>query len=155
MENVMLTAVTLHLLAAVIWVGGMFFAVYIMRLAAASMEPAERVALWARSFKRFFPWVWLSVFLLPVTGYYIVFTGYSGFKGLPVPYHLMHAIGWLMIILYLHLWFAPYSRFKKALVSKDIPEAGKNLNQIRLIVTINLWLGLINIILGTLGRYHG
>tara|TARA_B100000530_G_C15895549_1_gene463213 strand:+ start:394 stop:861 length:468 start_codon:yes stop_codon:yes gene_type:complete len=155
MENIMLAAVTLHLLAAVIWVGGMFFAVYVMRIAAGPMDPAERVTLWARSFKKFFPWVWLSVFLLPATGYYIVFTGYSGFKELPIPYHLMHAIGWLMIILYLHLWFAPYSRFKRAVKSENFPDAGKNLNQIRLIVTTNLWLGLVNVILGTLGRYYG
>ena len=103
MENIMLAAVTLHLLAAVIWVGGMFFAVYVMRIAAGPMDPAERVTLWARSFKKFFPWVWLSVFLLPATGYYIVFTGYSGFKELPIPYHLMHSIGWLMTVSYTHL----------------------------------------------------
>ena len=56
----MATAVTLHLLAAVIWVGGMFFAIYVMRLAAGPMEPPERVALWGRGFKKFFPWVWIA-----------------------------------------------------------------------------------------------
>lgn len=151
----MATAVTLHLLAAVIWVGGMFFAVYVMRLAAAPMEPPERVALWGRGFQKFFPWVWIAVLLLPATGYYMVFTGYSGFKDLPLPYHVMHGLGWLMIALYLHLWFAPYARLKKALAENNVPEAGNNLNQIRIIVTTNLWLGLVNVALGVLGRYLG
>ncbi len=151
----MATAVTLHLLAAVIWVGGMFFAVYVMRLAAAPMEPPERVALWGRGFQKFFPWVWIAVLLLPATGYYMVFAGYSGFKDLPLPYHVMHGLGWLMIALYLHLWFAPYARFKKALAENNVPEAGNNLNQIRIIVTTNLWLGLVNVALGVLGRYLG
>lgn len=151
----MIAAVTLHLLAALIWVGGMFFAIYVMRLAAAPMEPADRIFLWERGFKKFFPWVWLSVLLLPTTGYYIVFEGYEGFKSLPISYHLMHGLGWLMIILYFHLWFAPYSRFKRAVDDKNIPEAARNLNQIRIIVTINLWIGFTNIILGVSGRYLG
>jgi uncharacterized membrane protein len=151
----MATAVILHLLAAVIWVGGMFFAVYVMRLAAGPMEPLERVALWGRGFKKFFPWVWIAVFLLPATGYYMVFAGYSGFKDLPLPYHIMHGAGWLMIALYLHMWFGPYARFKKALEGNDVPEAGKNLNQIRIVVTVNLWLGLVNVVLSVLGRYLG
>jgi uncharacterized membrane protein len=146
-------AVTLHLLSAVIWVGGMFFAVYVLRLAAGPMEPADRIALWSRSFKKFFPWVWCAVILLISSGYYITFVGYSGFKNLPVLYHIMHLLGWLMVILYLHLWFAPYSRFKRAVEGQNIAVAGQNLNQIRMIVTANLWLGLLNIILGATGRY--
>jgi len=149
----MAIAVTLHLLSAVIWVGGMFFAVYVLRLAAGPMEPPDRIRLWDRSFKKFFPWVWFAVILLIATGYYIAFVGYSGFKNLPVLYHVMHGIGWLMALLYFHLWFAPYARFKKAVNDDNIPVAGENLNQIRIIVTANLWLGLINIVIGTTGRY--
>lgn len=151
----MAIAETLHLLAAVIWVGGMFFAVYVMRLAAGPMEPPERVALWGRAFKKFFPWVWMAIIIMPATGYYMVFEAFSGFKDLPIPYHVMHGIAWVMIALFLHLWFAPYSRFKKALENEDVPEAGKNLNQIRIIVTTNLWLGLTNTGLGALGSFIG
>ena len=149
----MAIAVTLHLLSAVIWVGGMFFAVYVLRLAAGPMEPPERVALWGRSFAKFFPWVWVAVILLLTTGYHMVFAGYSGFKNLPLPYHIMHGLGWIMIALYLHLWFSPYARFKKALKENNVPVAGQNLNKIRVVVTTNLWLGLITICLGALGRY--
>ncbi len=49
-------AISLHLLASVIWVGGMFFAFMFLRPAAANLLEAEqRFPLWANVFKRFFP----------------------------------------------------------------------------------------------------
>ena len=146
-------AVSIHLLAAVIWVGGMFFAVYVLRLAAAPMEPGDRVPLWQRSFAKFFPWVWMAVILLPVTGYMLIFGVYGGMSSLPVPYHIMHGVGWIMILIFLHLWFVPYAKFKRALAGGDIPEAGKQLNTIRLLVTTNLYIGLLNALIGASGRY--
>jgi uncharacterized membrane protein len=147
--------ITAHLIAAVIWVGGMFFAIYVLRLAAGAMEPPDRLALWGRAFQKFFPWVWMAIIILPLSGYYMVFEGYTGFGDLPIPYHIMHGLGLLMIALFLHMWFAPYARFKKALAAGEFPEAAKNLNIIRIIVTLNLWLGLINIAMGVSGRSWG
>ncbi|MEK9692549.1 MAG: CopD family protein [Rhodospirillaceae bacterium] len=146
-------AVALHLIFALIWVGGMFFAVYVMRLAAGPLDPPERIALWDRGFKRFFPWVWLSIIALPLTGYYLIFEVYGGMANLPIPYHIMHMLGLVMILLFLHLWFAPYARFKKALDAEDIPSAGIQLNAIRIIVTVNLYIGIINSMIGASGRY--
>ena len=148
-------AVTLHILAAVIWVGGMFFAVWVLRLAAGSMEPPARVALWGRVFGKFFPWVWIAVVLLPATGYWLINDIYGGFAELPLSIHIMHGIGWIMVLIFLHLWFAPYARFRKALAANDVPEAGKQLNTIRLLVTTNLYLGLINAVVGASGRFWG
>jgi uncharacterized membrane protein len=111
--------------------------------------------LWGRAFARFFPWVWAAVIVLPTTGYYMVYAGFAGFSDLPFPYHVMNLLGLLMIAIFLHLWFAPYARFRKALAAGDIPEAGKQLNTIRILVTTNLWLGLINTCFGVSGRYWG
>jgi len=47
----------LHVLASVIWVGGMFFAHQCLRPAAiATLDPPQRLALWRAVFGRFFPW---------------------------------------------------------------------------------------------------
>ena len=80
---------------------------------------------------------------------------HGGMATLPMPYHIMHGLGWVMVLIYLHLWFAPYARFKRAVAAADIPEAGKQLNTIRLMVTANLYLGLINVLLGATGRFWG
>lgn len=147
------TSLALHLLAAVVWVGGMFFAIMVLRLAAGELEPPVRAPLWGRVFAKFFPWVWMAVILLPVTGYVMIFSVWGGLNNMPMHAHLMHGIGWIMIAIYLHLWFAPYKRFRAALADGDIPKAGANLNQIRILVTVNLVIGLANAVIGSTGRY--
>ena len=149
----MAVAVSLHILAAIVWIGGMFFAILVLRPAAGPLEPPERLALWHRVFARFFPWVWFSVVILLGTGNWMILVGFGGFIDLPIYIHLMHGIGWLMALIYLYLWFVPYKRFKTALDSSAMPVAAANLNQIRWIVITNLALGLINAIIGASGRY--
>ncbi len=146
-------AIALHVLAAVIWVGGMFFAVYIQRPAANELAADIRVALWARALGRFLPAVWALVAVLLGSGYWMVFAAYGGLAALPLYLSAMHGIGWIMVLLFLHLWFAPYRRFRAALVAGNTPDAGKYLNQIRILVTVNFYIGLINVAIGASGRY--
>lgn len=146
-------AVALHTLAAIVWVGGMFFAIMVLRLAAGELEPPVRAPLWGRVFVRFFRWVWVSVAVLVATGYWMAFAVWGGLAGLPLHGHLMHGTGWIMIALYLHLWLGPYRRFRSALGGGALAEAGAELDRIRLIVTVNLAIGLANAAVGASGRY--
>lgn len=146
-------AITLHLLAAVVWVGGMFFAYMVLRPAAGKLEPPQRLPLWSRVFARFFPWVWATVLILPATGYWIVLANFDGFGNVGLYIHLMHGIGIVMILIFLYVFFVPYSRLKSYSEAGDFPEAGKNLAQIRRLVGTNLILGLITIILASGGAY--
>ena len=68
---------TLHLLAALIWVGGMFFAWMVLRPATATLQAPERLTLWLEVFRRFFVWVWIAVVALPITGVGMLHTGFS------------------------------------------------------------------------------
>ena len=148
-------ATALHALAAVVWVGGMFFAYMAMRPAVGPLAPAERLALWRRTFDRFFLWVWVSIAVLLVTGYWIVFGGMGGFGGAGVHIHVMQATGLLMVALFLHMWFAPFGRLRKALAASDLKRAAAQIDQIRMIVGINLILGLVTVAIGASGRYWG
>ena len=56
-------ALALHILGAVVWVGGMFAAYMCLRPAAGPLEPPQRLKLWRAFFQKFFPWVWLSILL--------------------------------------------------------------------------------------------
>ena len=69
----MFLLLALHTLAAVLWVGGMFFALVVLRPAADGLDGPERLRLWRRVFARFFPWVWVAVATLLVTGYIMLF----------------------------------------------------------------------------------
>lgn len=132
----------LHLLAAIVWIGGMFFAHMVLRLAAMELEPAQRLPLWLGVFDRFFPWVWMAVLLLPVTGYATI-AAYGGMGAVGWPVHLMQGVGWVMVALFFHLYFVPYRRMHASLADGDLPQAAAHQGQIRLIVTINLGLGLV------------
>jgi uncharacterized membrane protein len=145
--------ITLHLLAVVVWVGGMFFAYLALRPAAQTFEPAVRLPLWSRTFARFFPWVWAAVVLLPLTGYWMIFGHLGGFAGVHISVHIMQMLGVVMILIYLHVFFAPYRRLNLAVASANFADAGKRLGQIRKLIGLNLALGLIVIIVATGGKY--
>jgi uncharacterized membrane protein len=145
--------VALHVLAAVIWVGGMFFAYVILRPAAGPLESPARLGLWARVFGRFFPWVWASIVALLASGYAMLFVHFGGFAGAPLHVNVMQATGILMMLLFLHLYFAPWRRFSRAVETGTWPDAGAQLNKIRRIVAINLVLGLVTVAVGASGRF--
>ena len=155
MRAVASVSLLLHTLSAVVWVGGMFFAHQALRPAAAALEPGPRLMLWSRVLGRFFAWVFAAIVLLLVTGYAMVFAVYGGFGGIGLYVNLMQAIGIVMMLLFLHLYFAPWRRFRSAVARQDWAEGGRQLGQIRTIVTINLVLGLIVVAIGSSGRYWG
>ncbi len=147
-------AIALHVLSAAIWVGGLFFAHQVLRpIAAAQLAPPQRLPLWVGVFKRFFPWVWLSILLLTGTGYWMIFSVFGGMQSVGLHVHLMQGLGWLMILLYMHLYFGPFRRFKEAIITENWQEAGRRLNQIRQVVGLNLGLGLVVIAVAAGGRY--
>ena len=147
-------AIALHILAAVIWVGGMFFAYTALRPVAASLlEPPLRLPLWSQTFARFFSWVWAAVLLLPLTGYWMILVPFEGFANAGGHIHLMQLTGWTMIAIFLHIYFAPYRRLRQAVVAQDWPEGTKQLALIRKLVGINLILGIVTVVVATGGAY--
>ncbi len=147
-------ALTLHLLSAVIWVGGMFFAYVALRpVAATLLEPPLRLPLWSQTFARFFPWVWAAVVLLPLTGYWMILGPFGGFATAPVFVHIMQALGIVMILIFLHIYFAPYRRLQRAVAAREYAAAGAQLGQIRRLIGINLTLGLVTIVVAVAGPH--
>jgi uncharacterized membrane protein len=145
--------VALHLLAAVIWVGGMFFAYMVLRPSAGPLEPPSRLALWRRVFGRFFPWVWASIVVLLLSGYAMLFWHFGGFAGAPLHVNIMQATGLLMTLLFMHLFFALWRRFSRAVDAGTWPDAAASLDQIRRFVATNLVLGLITVAVASSGRF--
>lgn len=139
----------LHVLAVVIWVGGMFFAYNALRPAAAEvLEPPHRLKLWVATFKRFFPWVWLSVITILISGMLMMISLHKA----PTYITIMMGLGILMMLIFGHVYFGPYKRLKHAVTNENWPEGGKNLGQIRTLVGINTIIGLVTIVVATAGR---
>ena len=148
------SAVLLHVIAVVIWVGGMFFAYVVLRpVAAGQLEPPARLTLWAGVFGRFFPWVWISIVAILATGFWLIFGHYGGMSGVGGYVHTMLALGIVMMFIFMHVFFAPYGRLKRAVAAQDWPAGGKALAQIRMLVGINTLIGIATIAIGAGGRY--
>jgi uncharacterized membrane protein len=148
-------ALTLHILGAVVWVGGMFAAYVCLRPAAGVLEGPQRLKLWRGFFAKFFPWVWVSLVLLLGSGYWMLLTAFGGFKGAPLYIHLMQGIGWLMVALFVWMFHGPWLKFKRAVDAQDWPTAGEQIELIRRIIMVNLPLGLIVVVIGGTGRFWG
>ncbi len=148
--------IPIHQVAAIIWVGGMFFAHMALRPAAlATLQPPQRLPLFAKVFSHFFRWVWLSVIALLVTGFILLFGWFGGMKGAPIHVHLMLTLGLVMTLIYLFIFFVPYGRLKQEVAAQNWPKAGKALDTIRKLVVTNLTLGMVIVITTAAGRYLG
>jgi uncharacterized membrane protein len=144
---------TIHFFAALVWVGGMFFTHFVLRPSADFLPIKDRIKLWSRILQRFMAMVWLIVFALPMSGYWLIFAYYGGLEGLGLHIHIMQGVGWLMILLFLYLYFVPYKQMKIRVKEELFPEAGMFMLKIRRIVGINLLLGGITTVTAVAGRY--
>ncbi|MEM7021169.1 MAG: CopD family protein [Pseudomonadota bacterium] len=151
----MVLSLIIHILGAVVWVGGMFLAFVVLRPAFGDLEPPTRISLWRGVFKRFFPWVWASILGLLVSGYAMLFAGFGGFAGAGIHIHIMNLTGLIMMALFVYLYYVPWRRLQAGLDGGDIAAAAGQLGLIRMIVGINLVLGLFTCAIGASGRYWG
>jgi len=146
---------TLHVLAAIIWVGGMFFAHLILRPALMKEQPGIRLGVWSRVLPRFFSWVWLAILILAATGYHMAYVDFGSLQAAGYHVEIMHLLFWVMTGLFAYMYFKPFSAFKSDADADDCDAGFKHLALIRRIVTINLILGITVTIVGVSGRFWG
>lgn len=147
-------AISLHVLSAVIWVGGMFFAYMVLRpIAATQLSAPQRLTLWSNVFSQFFPWVWASVVLLLGTGYWLIFNKFGGMQNVGVHIHVMMSLGIIMALIFMHVFFAPSKRLNRAVTDENWDDAAKHLGQIRMLIGINLGIGLVVIFVASAGQF--
>jgi uncharacterized membrane protein len=144
----MIVAKFLHILGFTVWVGGMFFAYMTLRpIAASQLEPQPRVKLWDGVFAKFFSWVWASVALILASGLYMM----AQIGRPPIHVTVMFILGIIMMLIFAHVFFAPYKRMKRAVAAQEWPAGGAALGQIRKMIGVNLILGLLTLAVGALG----
>ena len=133
-----------HLLSAIVWVGGMFFAYLVLRPSLAVLEPPQRIALHGQVFRRFFLIVWHAMPLLLLTGFAMIFAVFGGMAGLRWNIHAMLLLGLVMAAIFVAIFFGPYKTFRAT--PGPVP-----LDAIRKLIGINLVLGLLTSAIAVLG----
>ncbi len=142
----------LHGMAATAWVGGIFFAYMALRPAAnVTLEPPLRVKLWQSAYTHFFPWVWLMIALLLVTGYTDLFVRLGGLANEALYLKLMHGIGLFMVVAFAYLYFGLYKKLSRAVAADDTQAAAAVMGRMRPVMATNLTLGLLVTAIGIAG----
>lgn len=140
-----LTAV--HLLCAVLWVGGLAFAYVVLRPSMQVLEPPQRMMLHAQVFRRFFLVVWHAMPLILLTGFWMLFGYYGGMAHVNWNVHVMLLTGLVMAAVFVAIVFGPYKRFR---TTSDQAVMATALDSIRRMIGINLLLGLLTVIIAVL-----
>lgn len=145
-----------HVLGAVIWVGGMAFALLALRPAAhEALEAPQRLALMLGVFRRFFRTLWHVVPLMLLSGWAMLFGWYWGFGASIWHVHLMHLTGLVMAGIFAAVALGPFRAMRAALAAGERAKAAASLDRIRQGVTVNLALGLLTVAIAAWGRFGG
>jgi len=135
---------SLHVLAALVWVGGMFFAWMVLRPAAiTALEGPARLKLWVEVFQGFFRWVWGAVVLLPVSGVVMLNMNFNGFEHAPRYVQVMMGLFVVMTALFIRMQALLLPELRTAVQAQDWPAGAAVLGRIRRLVGINLLVGLV------------
>ncbi|CAM3745889.1 Copper resistance protein D [compost metagenome] len=140
---------SLHVLAALVWVGGMFFAWLVLRPAAvAALDGPARLRLWVEVFQRFFVWVWMAIALLAISGMLMINTRFASFETTPRHVQVMIGGGIAMFALFFRIQSLLYPELRKAVQAEDWPAGAAAMAKIRRMVGINLMLGIAVVLSG-------
>jgi uncharacterized membrane protein len=134
----------LHVLCAVVWVGGMLFAYVVLRPSLSVLEPPQRIALHSQVFRRFFLIIWHAMPLILLTGFIMIFAVFGGMASVAWPVHVMLLTGLIMSAIFLAIFFGPYRTFRAS-------PGPAQLEAIRKLIGLNLILGIVTIVVASFG----
>lgn len=151
---------TLHLLAVIVWLGGMVFGHFFLRPAAAALEPAVRIRFMHAVLGRFFNTVLVMVLVVLVTGSWLigqvarqVVQGGAHFT-MPLEWMVMSSLGGLMALIFVYIRWVLYRRLGRAVGASNWAQGALALTQIRNWVAVNLVLGVAIVAVTLIGLSH-
>jgi uncharacterized membrane protein len=144
--------VLLHLLGAIAWAGGMWFAYFCLRPAAAEiLDPPKRLPLWVATFERFFRYIAAAVVVIVISGFTMLIQ--AGLRAAPVGWLVMTALGLVMTMVFSYVYLILFPKLRTHCVASAWPNAAIVMNDIRRLVAINLMLALGTVVAAVFARY--
>jgi uncharacterized membrane protein len=144
---------SIHLIAATLWVGGLAFMLLVLRPALADLPGPVALGVMRQVLQRFLRLVWICVTALITTGYAGVFLMFDGFAAASLSIRIMHVSGMTMAVLFLLLWWGPWRRFLRHFDTGNFALAAEALRSIRRIAMVNLILGLFTACISVTGGF--
>lgn len=129
----------LHLAGVVVWIGGMFFAVFCLHPSAAILAAKDRVALMTGVLERFLRAVIGAIVLIWASGAALV--AGSSMERLPLGWHMMIGIALVMTAIFAYLYLGLFRPVRRAVAGGEMAPVPGLLGRIRTLVIVNLILG--------------
>jgi uncharacterized membrane protein len=144
--------VLLHLLGAITWFGGMWFAYFCLRPAAAkSLNPPERLSLWLATFDYFLRYIAIAVVVIVISGFTLLLQ--SDLRTVPVGWLVMTALGTVMTTVFGYVYLRLFPKLQAHCLASAWASAAVVMNDIRRLVAVNLVLALGTVVAAAFSRY--
>ena len=138
----------IHLLAVIVWIGGMSFVLFCLRPASADLLPAQRAPLMVATLERFFVQVAIAIVAVWASGLAMLLP--VGMAAAPPGWHMMIAGGVVMTLVFAWIRWVVFPGARWAAATSDLPAAAAGLGRIRTLVVVNLAIGVLTIAAATL-----
>ena len=143
----------LHLIAGIVWIGGMTFMLFALRPAAlVSLDAQPRALLMGEVFKRFYILVLLAIALLFTTGTHLYTATFRAAKlatgqgSVPLGWNVMLVLGLSMMLIFGHIYFAGFKKYRRAVTAGQWPVAAKAAGLMHTMTLVNFTLGWLAIV---------
>jgi len=141
-----------HLLAAVVWIGGMLYATLVLMPAMEAIDPPQRGRLMGAVGQRFIPLVWISIAVLLVTGFLKTPAGmlFSLASIYGILLTVKHLVVLLMVINAALITFVLSPKMEKLAPppgERPSPELGRVQGQLTNVSLFNTFLGVLLLLL--------
>ena len=141
---------TIHLLALIVWIGGMFFTLACLRPALGVLDAPARPRLMNAVMGRFFAIADAAIGLVLASGLGMLWLAGLGWR-MPHAWYAMIVIGTVMMGIFGHIRGVLVKRLQRGLQAQDAPAIGAALARIRSAVLLNLGLGIAVVVVMKLG----
>ena len=138
----MIVALPLHILAIVVWLGGLFCMSVMVSPAGRDLDATAIAFHWQRVLARFFTWAWIALLLIVATGIALVQYRFGGFSHMPALHRANTAIGVPAIALFVYVFLIPWQRYRRSIVKSEWSLAGRILGHVRIVLAAILVLGI-------------
>ncbi|MBB2175925.1 CopD family protein [Gluconacetobacter johannae] len=136
----------IHLTGMAAWVGGMVYAVFVLRPSLSLLDATQRASVHLQTLGRFFRIVWHTMPMVLVTGWLMILHE-GGFAVVSWQVNAMQLLGLAMAGLFARIYFGPYQKARRAIRPQPA-----TFDSIRSLVLVNITLGVLTILAAAMAR---
>jgi uncharacterized membrane protein len=142
----------IHMIAIIVWLGGLFLLTVVLGPTIRDMAPTARASIWYRVLSRFFVWGSIALAAIVASGIAVVRLRFGGLSGVPAIHQWNMIVGIPAIGLYVYAQLIPWRTCRRATAVDDWILAEKSISRIRTLFGIALTMALVAAVVSSVAR---